>query len=222
MSTTLIFDLDGTLIDSSAGILNSLAEAFSAAGLSYGNSLTPSLIGPPLQETLRILCPTASQETLDRLGSSFKAHYDTTGFKQTTPYPGVTEMLQALVDAKIPLHIATNKRHLPTLQILEALGWSGLFAHVLSPDSFSPPLASKAAILAQLLNEAKLVATDCLYIGDRLDDYKAAKKIGIPFALAVWGFEGDGAVFSPDTIRLDTPNADQLMTTFYGRPRWLS
>lgn len=214
MSLSLIFDLDGTLIDSSTGILQSLSKAFAKAGLSDVNSIEPTLIGPPLQQIIRILSPNISKETLDQVSIAFKSHYDMVGFKYTNPFPGVVEMLEALADAKIPLHIATNKRQRPTLQILEALGWSGFFNQILSPDSHTPPLPSKAAILAQLLTEASLSTTDCLYIGDRLDDYKAAKEIGIPFALAAWGFEEDDAVFSPDTIRLETPNADHLINAF--------
>jgi phosphoglycolate phosphatase len=126
-------------------------------------------------------------------------------------------MLQSLADAKIPLHIATNKRQRPTSQILDALGWTSLFDLVLSPDSFNPALPSKAVILTKLLVEANLDAKDCLYIGDRLDDYNAALETGIPFALAEWGFEGDDSGFPADTIRLKTPDAGHLLSGFFGR-----
>lgn len=217
MLASIIFDLDGTLIDSSEGILGGLSKAFSNTGVSGVKPIDPSLIGPPLQETLEFLCPNASKALLTQLLDSFKAYYDTVGWQQSTPYPGVADMLHALADAKIPLHIATNKRQRPTLQILEALGWADLFDQVFSPDSFNPPLPSKAAILTQLLTENNLSATDCLYIGDRFDDYNAAKEIGISFALANWGFEQDEAVFHSGIIRLETPNANELMTTFRQR-----
>jgi phosphoglycolate phosphatase len=211
VKVSLIFDLDGTLVDSTNGILASLEAVFNSYGLRPAVPLSSSLIGPPLHETLCLLCPNYNEATLEQLASSFKTHYDTLGFQQTIPFPGVDKMLNALAAANVHLNIATNKRNRPTLQILEALCWSGLFDQVLSPDSYSPQLPNKASILEQLLTEVNLVATDCLYIGDRLDDYKAAKAIGIPFALAAWGFEGDDAVFHSHTIRLETPNADQVM-----------
>jgi len=218
MQTAVIFDLDGTLVNSSHGILTSLAAAFDTNGLKPAQPLSSELVGPPLRETLCLLCPKPNDAALEQLTISFKSHYDTTGFRKTIPFPQVEEMLQSLAKAKIPLHIATNKRHRPTIQILEALAWSDMFDKVLSPDSFYPTLSSKAAILTQLLIESNLAAEECLYIGDRFDDYNAAKEVGIPFALAEWGFEGDGRNFSPDAFILKTPNADQIMNSFTERP----
>jgi phosphoglycolate phosphatase len=214
---SIIFDLDGTLVDSSNGVLKSLVSAFSSTKASLKLPISSSLIGPPLRETLCLICSEPDETTIEQLIISFKSHYDTLGWKNTIPYPGVSEMLQMLVEAKIPLHIATNKRKRPTLQIIEALGWSGFFDQVLSPDSCRPPLTSKAAILRQVLTETNLSATDCFYIGDRFDDEKAAKEIGMPFALAAWGFEEDNAVFHPHTIKLKRPNAHELMNFFRDR-----
>ena len=213
MKAIIIFDLDGTLVDSSSGILFSLSETFNESSRILSAPLTSALIGPPLGETLRLLCPLAEEPELASLTSSFKSHYDTLGFKRTIPFPGVDEMLQSLAKAEITLHIATNKRKRPTSQIVDLMGWSSLFDLVLSPDSVDPALPSKAAILDKLLAEASLDAQDCLYIGDRLDDYNAAKEIGIPFALAEWGFEGDLSDFPPNTMRLKAPDAAQLISS---------
>jgi len=94
------------------------------------------------------------------------------------------------------------------------LGWSALFDIVLSPDSASPVLPTKAAILTKLLALANLQAKDCLYIGDRLDDYNAALKTGLSFALAEWGFEGNISDFPLNTIRLLKPDAEHVVTGF--------
>lgn len=215
----IVFDLDGTLVDSSNGILFSLSEAFNENSCILSAPLTSALIGPPLGETLSLLCPRADKSKLNSLSSSFKSHYDTIGFRRTVPFPGVYEMLHSLVNAGITLHIATNKRMSPTSQIVDLMGWSSLFDLVLSPDSVSPALPNKAAILNKLLTEANLGAQDCLYIGDRLDDYNAALEIEIPFALAEWGFEGDGSDFPPDTMRMKSPDAAQLISSFIDRNR---
>ena len=207
----LIFDLDGTLVDSSPGILASLSVAFSASKLEPVEPLNNRLIGPPLREVLHSLCADPEPAVLDNLINQFKAHYDTAGFKQTNPFPKVEEMIRTLSRAKIPMHIATNKRAHPTKQILDAMGWSRMFDKILSPDSFNPALPRKSAILIRLLAEANLASQDCLYIGDRYDDYKAAKEAGIQFALAEWGFEGDSSTFNEDTVILKTPSAEYLM-----------
>lgn len=215
--TIIVFDLDGTLVDSSNGILFSLSEAFNKSSCVPSAPLTSALIGPPLSETLSLLCPRVEKSELNSIASFFKSHYDTIGFRRTIPFPGVDEMLHSLVNAGITLHIATNKRIFPTSQIVNLMGWSSLFDLVLSPDSVNPALPSKAAILDKLLAEANLVPKDCLYIGDRLDDYNAALEIGIPFALAEWGFEGDGTDFPPDTMRMKSPDAGQLISSIIDR-----
>ncbi len=208
----LLFDLDGTLVDSSRGVLSSLSAALERSGCTPCQALTPKLIGPPLLETLQLLCPNLEAKVLEQLTTDFKDHYDSTGFQQTNQFAGVEKMLQSLAYAKIPLHIATNKRKLPTSRIVKLMGWSALFDLVISPDSVSPVLQSKTAILSTLLVEANLDAKDCLYIGDRYDDYKAAEEIGISFALAEWGFEGDVSSFPPDIIRMKNPDACQLIS----------
>jgi phosphoglycolate phosphatase len=210
----VLFDLDGTLVDSSIGVLSSLAAAFDNSGCVPTKSFSTELIGPPLRETLCLVSGDSDPLLLDQLAANFKAHYDTIGFQETSPFPGVDQMLQSLADAKLPLHIATNKRQRPTSQILDALGWTSLFDLVLSPDSFNPPLPSKAAILSSLLAKVSLDAKDCLYIGDRFDDYNAAQESGIPFALAEWGFEGDVSDFPPNIIQMGTPDAGRLISYF--------
>lgn len=213
----IIFDLDGTLVDSSAGILESLAASFADCSVIPAKPLTPTLIGPPLRNTLQLISPNSDDSELDQLTTSFKTYYDTVGFKQTTPFPGIEQMLRFLVDAGLSLNIATNKRQVPTQKIVSLLGWSGLFDQVLSPDSFGLGLPDKAKVLGRLIAKANYNAKDCLYVGDRLDDYRAAEEAGIPFGLAEWGFEGDGSEFPIDTIRIEAPDATKLLAHFSSR-----
>jgi len=214
----IIFDLDGTLVDSSLGIISSLSKAFALLGIEPVQPLTPALIGPPLRDTLRLLCANPDEASLDHLTASFKEHYDTIGFRQTYPFPGVTDMLHILSKARIPMHIATNKRKRPTAQILETLRWSPLFGQVVSPDSFNPPLLNKAGILHRFVANCNLNAEQCLYVGDRVDDYYAAQANGMPFALAGWGFESIETDFIQDTSSLHSPNPDHLLDRIMNGP----
>lgn len=214
---TIIFDLDGTLIDSSTGIIASLEAAFRDEEIRPLVPFSNALIGPPLLDILLAICPNPTIERIDRLSTSFKYNYDTIGCISSEAFPGVHEMLAALYNTNIPLHIATNKRIHPTLKILEVLGWTGFFTQVLSPDSFVPTLPSKQAVLTNLIEQASLNTLNCCYIGDRLDDFNAAQDVGIPFALAEWGFEGNVSAFPPDTIRMKSPDAYQLLSSFAGR-----
>ena len=209
-SLAVIFDLDGTLVDSSYGVLSSLQSVLIDAGIEPSVSLEKSLIGPPLHRIMEIACPNADKATIQRLIISFKNHYDSSGCLRTEAFLGVNEMLHSLYASGICLHIATNKRISPTLKILDHLGWSRLFDQVISPDSSEPSLPSKAAILSRILEHSSLEPVSCCYVGDRLDDYQAASKIGIPFVLAEWGYEGADSVLPINIRRMKSPDASAL------------
>lgn len=191
---TIIFDLDGTLIDSSASILAGFAGAFAAEGLSPTQALRPEIIGPPLKETLAILAGSTDSALIDRLAGHFKAHYDTVGYRETTVFDGIPEMLAGLAGQGIPLHIATNKRLTPTRRILDFLGWSAYFRTVRALDAWEPAVGSKREMIARQLAEEALPASSTLYVGDREEDFLAASANHLQFALAAWGYGGAPAL----------------------------
>jgi len=186
----IIFDLDGTLIDSSAGILESFRNAFVLGGQTLAHPLTTQVIGPPLLETLALLAGTSDLQVLRPLADAFKVHYDTQGYQLTRIFPGVLDLLKELVDLGRPLFIATNKRLLPTQRILEHLGWTSFFQRVYALDAFKPPLKGKSELLARILSSNGFAPSKTLYIGDRQEDAEVANHNGMLFAFAAWGYDG--------------------------------
>ena len=184
---TIIFDLDGTLIDSSTSILAGFAGAFAEEGISPLLPLAPEIIGPPLKETLALLAGTDDPALIDRLADRFKKHYDTTGYRQTTVFEGIDEALKRLAEI-VPLHIATNKRLHPTLKIIDHLGWRTYFATVRALDAWTPPEKNKAAMIRRQLAEESIAIESAIYIGDREEDFLAARSNALGFALADWGY----------------------------------
>ena len=208
----IVFDLDGTLVDSAASILWSLGQAFADCGLSPNLPLNATLIGPPLREILRRLCGDGcDQVVLDQLVAAFTRHYDGLGYRKTRPFDGVEPMLTALANAGVALHIATNKRAMPTRLILDHLGWGTLFERVYALDIFEPALPDKATLLARLLTDAGLGAGDCAYVGDRAEDGQAARANRLRFFWAAWGFGADFDAMGGDAIVLDAPDAGRLL-----------
>ncbi|MER2555556.1 MAG: HAD hydrolase-like protein [Thauera sp.] len=189
----VLFDLDGTLIDSAPAILASYRDAFAASGRKPVIAIDDSIVGPPLLETLRMLAGTAEASVIDALAAAFKASYDSTGYRQTTAYAGVDAMLRRLADAGCTLSIATNKRLLPTRLILEHLGWSGHFAAVYALDLFEPRLPHKAAMIARLLQDRGIAHDQAVYVGDRSEDGESADANRLPFIAATWGYGSLGA-----------------------------
>lgn len=186
--TDVIFDLDGTLIDSAPSILACFANALARQGVQPALPLTEALIGPPLRETLQKLSGVEDDVQLRMMIDDFKQHYDSAGYKETVVFPGVDDMLHELKDAGLSLHIATNKRKRPTDLILSHLGWAELFSGVYASDMQNPPFANKSTMLSVLIQEKKVSPAKAVYVGDRSDDKLAAENNALGFIAAMWGY----------------------------------
>ncbi len=184
----ILFDLDGTLIDSAPAILASFRDAFAQTGITPARSIDDSVIGPPLPETLQLLSGSDDPALIARLAEAFKASYDTEGYKATAAYAGVGELLGELAGAGLMLSIATNKRIHPTRLILDHLGWRNHFAHVYALDLFSPRLPDKAAMIGRLLADQAIPKEEAIYIGDRSEDGESADANALPFIAVTWGY----------------------------------
>lgn len=184
----ILFDLDGTLIDSAPAILASFREAFAQTGVVPVRAIDDSIIGPPLKETLQMLAGSSEAGLIGQLEAAFKASYDSEGYKATAAYAGVGDLLAALAGAGLTLSIATNKRIHPTRLILEHLGWLHHFAHIYALDLFTPRLPDKAAMIARLLADQGIAKEEAIYIGDRSEDGESADANGLPFIAVTWGY----------------------------------
>lgn len=200
----IIFDLDGTLVDSSPGILGAFADAFAVCGLKPTRPFAASVIGPPLRETLRLLAGSADAAVLDALTAGFTASYDRTGCLATDPFPGAEALLKTLRAAGLRLYLATNKRAAPTDRMLIHLGWQALFDAVYTLDRFERPMKDKSALLERLIAETGLDIARTTYVGDRREDGLAAQHNGLTFYWATWGYGGEIDDPLPDGWRILT------------------
>lgn len=214
----VVFDLDGTLVDSAPGILTSLAHALEMTSTIPSRALTPDLIGPPLANMLQTLCPNTDTATLAKITAAFKQHYDTEGCLCTQQFEGITELLDMLSDAGCPMFIATNKRDKPTQQIVHHLGLALYFVAVYSLDSIHPLASSKGALLRYMLARHDLPAASTLYVGDRSEDKIAAQEACMPFFLADWGYGIDKIDKAPDATK-PGKGAMRSIATLFGNRR---
>lgn len=187
----IIFDLDGTLIDSSPSILAAFEGAFLKANLQAVKPFAPEIIGPPLKETLKILLGSDDPEKIAMLAELFKEQYDTVGYKKTSVFAGVEHLLKSLAETNIPLYIATNKRIKPTLLIMEHLGWCDYFKGVYALDMPEAKATTKAELIAYVLKTHAIQPTEAIYIGDRQEDKKAALANHLNFCYAKWGYDAE-------------------------------
>lgn len=184
----VVFDLDGTLIDSRKAIVQGLAHALRQRGLHPCMDFADVRIGPPLDVTLRALAGTEDAGQLALLISEFKSYYDDQACLSSSAYAGINELLDWLNEQCIPCLVATNKRRIPTRRILEQQGWMSKFADVYSLDDHNPAWPDKASMLVALLQARGLPPTRTLYVGDTEIDALAARSAGMSFAGAHWGY----------------------------------
>jgi len=185
----ILFDLDGTLIDSSPSILAAFEGAFIKANLQAVKPFMPEIIGPPLKETLKILLGEDEPEKIVMLAELFKEQYDTVGYKKTSVFSGVEHLLKTLAETETPLYIATNKRFKPTLLILEYLGWLNYFKGIYGLDMPEAKSNTKTELIAYVLKTHAIKPNEAIYIGDRQEDKNAAIANQLNFCYAKWGYD---------------------------------
>jgi phosphoglycolate phosphatase len=192
----VIFDLDGTLVDSVPGIQWSVEAAMKRCGVTRACPDLKELIGPPIRTILATAAGTNEALQLDRLERAFRAVYDTEGWRLTVCQPGAREMLDQLQAAGSILWIVTNKPAHATELILRELAIAGYFRETVCRDSVTPPLASsvtpplasKGAMLTDLLERQAMLREESILIGDTLEDCHAAAKAGIVCAVVPHGY----------------------------------
>ena len=134
----ILFDLDGTLLDSFPGIAFSINEACRMIGLPEPSANLRSLLGPPVRVIFSIAVPTNDNVLLDRLEFAFRSSYDTEGWKRTSSFESVSEVLAFLWASNRHLFVVSNKPRHISLRILEREGLLPYFKQIYTRDSRAP------------------------------------------------------------------------------------
>jgi phosphoglycolate phosphatase len=192
--SAVVFDLDGTLIDSTPGISGALAKAFQSANRSMPAVDLRRVIGPPIGVIARRVEPSLTDTEVAIIERSYRTLYDSEGWRNTLAYPAVADTLDTLCRHGLRLFIVTNKPLVPTSNILAQLGLNAIFLETLTRDSRVPHFSSKTEMLADLLSRHRLQPSTTLMIGDTSEDQEAAHANRIDFLHATYGF---GSVTRP-------------------------
>ena len=184
----LIFDLDGTLVDSLPGIHSSMQSAISIVLPGRTMPEMRQVVGPPLLQMFQKMWPELGPETLEDLVREFRSDYDTNGFLYSELYPQVREVLSALKESGKELYLLTNKPKVPTENILKHLDLNHLFVDCMSPDTLTPSFTEKATGLHELVSRHQMEVSRSMMIGDSVDDAVAAREAGMTFIAAEYGY----------------------------------
>ena len=184
---SILFDLDGTVVDSKPGILASCRAVLRSLGHRPGSLDIGHLIGPPLEEVLAEVLGRFGDDRVAQAVLAYRSHYGTTGFLETTVYPGLAAALDELLALQAKLYIATSKRTVFARQILGRLGLIDLFAGVYGSEP-GGGVDSKADLIADVLRRHELSADRCLMVGDRRQDVEGARTNGVSTVGVLWGY----------------------------------
>ncbi len=196
MIQALIFDLDGTLVDSLHGIAAALNAALEEAGLPpHDLDAIRGFVGNGSLELARRSLPDGSRVTAEALERAFRRHYTTTWRSGTTFYPGIPEMLAALKDLKLGL--LSNKPHPFTAEIARHLFPPRCFDRVLGHSDDFPRKPGPDSTLAILSNWG-IPPQNARFVGDSSIDRATATAAGVPFIGVTWGYH-HGADLGPVT-----------------------
>jgi phosphoglycolate phosphatase len=199
---TVLFDLDGTLIDSGPSILAALRKALAEEGVP---ALPPdaerSLLGPPLYRAL----PPLVGDAADRVVRTYRRIFVAEGFAyRAQAYPGIEALLDGLARHHVRLAVSTSKLETSAVTILEHLGLAGRFATICG-DTQDAGRPTKADVIAETLRrigesprcigesprhtgESPLT----MMVGDRSHDVIGAREQGLSCLGAGWGYGSPG------------------------------
>ena len=188
----VIFDLDGTLVDSRADLADSVNHVLTTFGLS---PLDPRTIYRYVGDGARALAEralgTAHRHLLDRGVEVFLAHYREHLLDSTALYPGIGNLLAELSLAGVSVSVLTNKPEDLSRKILDGLGVLGSFVDVIGGDTLPVRKPDPEGVF-RLLRQTATPAIRGLIVGDSPVDSATARASGVPFCGVSWGFNPEG------------------------------
>jgi pyrophosphatase PpaX len=187
----VLFDLDGTVLDTHDMILASFRKATQEVlGSIPPEELMMDMVGIPLVEQMQVISP----EHADELVTTYRANNLLIHDQMVRSFPGTTEALTTLLQAGLRLAIVTSKRNSLAERGLEVFGFERYFELVIGSDDTDTHKPEPAPLLLAA-ERLGVQARTCAYVGDSPYDMQAARAAQMPAIAALWG------MFTPQRLR---------------------
>lgn len=186
---TVIFDLDGTLLNTIDDLGYACNYALEQTGYpTFPIEAYPAKVGNGINNLIRRALPETerTEENIMRVRTHFVPYYDAHNCVYTRPYEGIAEVLTELKAQGHQLAVASNKYQAATEKIVNHF-FPGMFDVILG-EREGIERKPNPQIVYDIIERLRTAEQNILYIGDSLVDYETAKNAGVPFVACSWGF----------------------------------
>jgi HAD superfamily hydrolase (TIGR01549 family) len=201
----VLFDLDGVLFDTLPVMRVAWGKVRDEHGISASFDDYSKHLGRPFGDILRMLGLDLSPETCARVLAAYRVA-SAEHAEMAAPFPGIQEMVHLLASASLRLGVVTSKPRETAVPLLDRLGCP--FAVIRTPGSERGKPAPDSLLLA--LTDVGADPVEAVYIGDMAVDQQAARRAGVPYLHAGWGY---GTAETPDSAVLPEPRALASLVT---------
>lgn len=207
MIKAILFDLDGTLLDTSRGIIESVRHTVNRLGYEQLPVETiMKFVGPPIQKSL-ITHLGLTPEEAQNGANIFREYYKNNALLKASVFPGIKDVLVKLRNRGLKIGVATYKREDYAIDILKHFQLAEYFDIIHGADNEN--ILTKADIIELCIRELKEDKTSVLLVGDTEHDARGAQVIGIGFIAVIWGFgytSIDCTLEDPHVAIIDKPS----------------
>ena len=213
----VVFDLDGTLIDSIPDVVAAMNQVLVEEGrrpisLDEGKSMVGEGPGPMIRDAIALTGDTIDAAQLPALVERYIAFYRATPADHTIVYPGVRDVLEQLAGDGVIMGVCTNKPHEMSNLVLDALGMDHFFKAVIGGDALAVRKPDSGHVHA-VLDGMKSSSSSAAFVGDSPTDMQAARNAGLPSVAVSYGY----SIVGPENL-----DADILIPEFFELPAALT
>lgn len=187
----VLFDLDGTLIDSGPGIISSIEYALKEEGIKVPNKTEMrKFIGPPIQKGLVKICG-LSREKSKELSVKYREYYEKNCWNKNKLYPGIKDLLKKLKSEGILLATATSRPESSALRVISYYGLDEIFDEIVTAKDNDPHIPKKDLIKTAILKceeKSGLKNLSAVMVGDTYYDMNGARLYDIPAIGVTYGY----------------------------------
>ena len=184
--SAVCFDLDGTLLDTTEGVLHAVKKTISTLGVGMpDNDILSTFVGPPMQLSFETHFGMEKEEALEA-ANLFRRIYKQESLFMASLYPNVIDTLKLLKDSGLKIIVATNKSHDNAMDILKHFHIYDMCDYAMGSDLKGK--LKKRDIIEKCIKAIEVDVSECVYVGDSIFDFEGASALQMDFIGVTYGF----------------------------------